>query len=530
MILVCFTDQKFAQRLIQPEGELLIQHTSAESGVAMTDRASDKSTAPGAPPPAPLARHVAAVVMGNGLEFYDFLTYAYFAVYIGRTFFPTHTAGASLLLSLATFGAGFLTRPIGAMIIGPMGDRIGRRPAMMLSFSMMGVAIVGLALTPSYARIGLAAPVLVIAFRLLQGFALGGEVGPTTAYLVEAAPPRRRGFYASMQDATQDSASLLAGLVGTLLASLLSAQQLQDWGWRLAMLIGASIVPFGLLIRSRLPETLHAADDAALAPDATTGSTASAGGIRPYLPVIVFGLMMLAAGTIGTYVTDYMTTYALTVLHMPPAVAFGVIIVTGATAVVFELISGVLSDRFGRKPVMLIPASLLLASIFPAFWVIAHYRSIATFYAAAAWLTMLAALASTPVIVTLDGIAAEAHPVRRRGDGLRLRHLDLRWFDPVHHHRAAAGDREPARAGLLLDRRGGGRDRRHGAGQGILAGQGRRARLTDSRAGGVAGARALSSRGQFPADEGGLAGVQQRRQHRLGVAGRRRSASGRPRS
>ena len=126
-------------------------------------------------------RQVAAVVVGNGLEFYDFLTYGYFALYIGRAFFPSHSASSSLLLSLATFGAGFLTRPIGAMIIGPMGDRIGRKPAMMLSFGLMGVAIVGLALTPSYARIGAAAPVLVLLFRLIQGFALGGEVGPTTA-------------------------------------------------------------------------------------------------------------------------------------------------------------------------------------------------------------------------------------------------------------------------------------------------------------------------------------------------------------
>ena len=352
--------------------------------------------------PLPSFGHIAAVVLGNGLEFYDFITYAFFAVYIGRTFFPaTHDPALSLLLSLATFGAGFLTRPIGAMIIGPMGDRIGRRPAMMLSFSLMGVAIIGLALTPSYARIGLAAPILVIAFRLLQGFALGGEVGPTTAYLLEAAPPRHRGLFATFQYATQDTAALAAGLVGTLLASLLTAQQLQDWGWRVAMLVGASIVPFGLIVRSRLPETLHAADDAALAPDGTIGGTTSKMRLGPYLPVIVLGLLMLAAGTIGTYVTDYMTTYALTVLRMPATVAFGVIIVSGGVAIPFELLSGFLSDRFGRKPVMLIPAATLLLSILPAFWVIAHFRTVATFYGAVAWLSMLAALASPPVLITL---------------------------------------------------------------------------------------------------------------------------------
>lgn len=346
-------------------------------------------------------RSVAAVVVGNGLEFYDFLTYGYFAIYIGRTFFPGASPSSSLLLSLATFGAGFLTRPIGAMIIGPMGDRIGRKPAMMMSFSLMGIAIVGLALTPSYGRIGVAAPILVLLFRLVQGFALGGEVGPTTAYLVEAAPPERRGFYASMQYATQDGAVLFAGIVGTTLAYLLSAQQLQDWGWRVAMLIGALIVPFGLMIRSRLPETLHAADDAALAPDATAGKLSSAGRIRPYLAVIIFGLMMLTAGTIGSYSNSYMTTYALNTLHMPATVAFGVIIVGGAFSVPFELLSGFLSDRFGRKPIMIMFSAMLLVSVLPAFWLISHDRTTLTFYGASAWLNTLAALGSTPVIVTL---------------------------------------------------------------------------------------------------------------------------------
>jgi MFS family permease len=138
---------------------------------------------------------------------------------------------------------------------------------------------------------------------LTQGFALGGEVGPTTAFLVEAAPPGQRGFYASLQYASQDVAVLAAGLIGTALAATLDAQQLQDWGWRLAMLIGAAIVPFGLIIRRSLPETLHIADDAALAPDATTGSLTVRARLRPYLALIVLGLMMLASGTIGAYTT-----------------------------------------------------------------------------------------------------------------------------------------------------------------------------------------------------------------------------------
>src|SRR6476660_7425925 len=205
------------------------------------------------------ARYVAAVVAGNALEFYDFLTYAFFAVYIGRAFFPSSTPAGSLLASLATFGVGFVTRPIGSIVIGRMGDRVGRKPAMVLTFALMGVAITGLALTPPHSMIGVAAPILVIFFRMLQGFALGGEVGPTTAFLMEAAPPERRGFYTAFQSWTQHLAVLISGLVGYALANILNERQLQDYGWRIAFLIGSVIVPFGLMVRRNLPETLHTA-------------------------------------------------------------------------------------------------------------------------------------------------------------------------------------------------------------------------------------------------------------------------------
>src|SRR5579864_2883941 len=166
---------------------------------------------------------VLGATVGNGLEFYDFVTYAFFATQIGHTFFPSRTPGLSLLSSLATFGVGFLTRPLGAIVIGRFGDRAGRKPAMMLSLCLIGVAVTGLSLTPSYASIGTLAPVLVIVFRLLQGFALGGEVGPSTAFLLEAAPPSRRGLYVSLQATSADTAALIAGVVGAALASTLDA-------------------------------------------------------------------------------------------------------------------------------------------------------------------------------------------------------------------------------------------------------------------------------------------------------------------
>jgi MHS family citrate/tricarballylate:H+ symporter-like MFS transporter len=345
-------------------------------------------------------RHVLAVFVGNGLEFYDFLTFSYFAVYISRTFYPGDDPTAALLATLATFGAGFLTRPIGAIVIGRMGDRIGRKPAMLVSFALMGIAILGIALLPSYSAIGVAAPVLLLLLRLLQGFALGGEVGPTTAYMAEAAPRRRRGLYLSMQYVTQDSATLMAGLVGTVLAALLDAQQLQDWGWRVAMLLGASILPIGLMLRRTLPETLNEADSIAPAVD-----VADARSFRerfgPYLAISVLGLIMLMASTIGFYTTANMTTFALTTLELAATISFGVTILNGTVFVICDAMSGWLSDRFGRKPVMLIPGAILVVAIVPCFWIIEHYRSAWALYSAQTIMVMLLALSGTPVIVTI---------------------------------------------------------------------------------------------------------------------------------
>jgi MFS transporter, MHS family, citrate/tricarballylate:H+ symporter len=337
------------------------------------------------------ARYVAAVVVGNALEFYDFLTYAFFAVYIGRAFFPSTSPTSSLLASLGAFGAGFVTRPIGGFVIGTMGDRVGRKPAMILSFSMMGIAIVGLALTPSRAMIGVAAPILVVCFRMLQGFALGGNVGPTTAFLLEAAQPERRGFYTAFQAWTQDFSVLTAGLVGFLLASFLSDRQLETFGWRVAFLVGAAIVPFGLMLRNRLPETFYQ----------EPGTRKERVDLQPYLSVAILGGLMLAGATIGTYVASYMTTYAIATLHMRANVAFAATIVVGLTGIAFDLVSGSLSDRIGRKMTMIIPGVALLLLIFPSFYVLDHHRTPAVLLGATAVLYSLAALSTTPIVIWL---------------------------------------------------------------------------------------------------------------------------------
>ncbi len=319
-------------------------------------------------------RYIAAATVGNALEFYDFITYAFFAIQIGHTFFPSVSSFASLMLSLATFGVGFVTRPIGGIVIGMYSDRAGRRPAMMLSFTMMGIAIVGIALIPSYAQIGIAAPILAILARMLQGFSLGGEVGPTTAYLMEAAPIHRRGLMVAMQGASQAVAATLGGAVGLILAHVLSPEALTSYGWRIAFLLGAVTVPFGLWVRTSLPETLHQEETHA----AKSGAVTRLGMARDSSRIIVIGLIILAYGTIATYITDYMTTYAQDTLHMDTRAAFAVTVVTNLAGLVAVIYGGWLSDRIGRKPVMVWSNLAVLIVTYPIFlWIVTEKSAFA---------------------------------------------------------------------------------------------------------------------------------------------------------
>jgi MFS family permease len=306
-------------------------------------------------------RHVVAAVAGNALEFYDFTAYTFFAIQIGHAFFPSKSEFVSLMLSLGTFGAGFIGRPVGAIVIGALADRRGRRPAMVLSFALMGVGILALALTPAFATIGIAAPLIVIATRLVQGFALGGQVGSATAYLFEAAKPETRGVYATLQYASQGLAALLGGSVGLVLANVMSADDLGAFGWRIAFLLGAAVLPFGFVLQRNLPETLHA-------PEAAPGE-----GLREHLRVIVLGLFALGSSTIAVYTLYYLPTYAQSVLHMRAGIASASGMVFGACNLIFALLSGWLSDRLGRKPVTIWPRVALSLIVVPLFlWLGAH--------------------------------------------------------------------------------------------------------------------------------------------------------------
>ncbi|MGC1303210.1 MAG: MFS transporter [Caulobacteraceae bacterium] len=361
-------------------------------------------------------RRAAAAVVGNALEFYDFITYGFFSIQIGHAFFPSRSVYASLMLSLATFGVGFVTRPIGGVVIGALADRVGRRPAMMLSFTLMGGAIIAMALIPSYARIGVAAPVLAILARLVQGFSLGGEVGPTTAYVLESAPLRKRGLMVSWQFASQAVGTLAASLVAFALSNLMAPAALDSYGWRIAFLLGAAIVPYGLWLRRNLPETLPESLPKTLAAsggrDAVEGRRPVSGLVR----IIVLAFVVLASATIGTYVVNYIATFAQATLHMTPAAAFAASAVGQAMTLVGAIFGGWLSDRVGRRPVMVLPSLAQLAVVIPIFSWITRTRSPMGLIVGMAIYALLGAIGSG----VFHTAFSESLPARIRGSAFAI--------------------------------------------------------------------------------------------------------------
>ncbi|MBV8977826.1 MAG: MFS transporter [Alphaproteobacteria bacterium] len=344
----------------------------------------------------PPARHVFAVITGNALEFYDFTCYSYFASQIGAAFFPSKSPIVSLLASLAAFGIGFLGRPVGGILIGAYGDRRGRRPAMLLSFALMGVAILAFVFLPPFSAIGIAAPIAVVAIRFVQGIAVGGDVGPTTAFLLEVAPARRRGLYTALQYSSQGGATLLAGVAGYTLSQIFDAKGLEDYGWRIAFAIGAVILPFAALMRRSLPETHEA------------GTRQGPLLLAPrHWRTVALGFLMLGSTTVGFYIIAYLTTYAQRFLGMKANVSFAATLVFGIANMIFSTLAGHLSDRFGRKKLMVIPRALFALAILPAFWLIVRERSALTLLGAAFVLGALGQMAVTGFVALSEALPKE---------------------------------------------------------------------------------------------------------------------------
>jgi len=304
------------------------------------------------------ARVVAATVAGNAIEFYDFLCFGFFAVYIAGAFFPAGDDFANLLKTLAIFWSGFLFRPLGGVVIGAFADRAGRRPAMMLTIGLITIGTLGLAAVPSYATIGVAAPILLVVCRIVQGFALGGEVGPASVFLAEGAPRGARGFYVSWQIASQGLAVMAGGFFGTLLSYFLTEQQLTDWGWRVPFLVCLALIPLAFYLRSDMPETL----DIHRKPARKLEENRFA-----HIKYIALGVLLIIGGTVSTYVGTYMSTYAIKTLKLPATLGLSATLVSGASTFVFALLGGWLGDRYGRKIVVLAPRIALAVLIWPTF-------------------------------------------------------------------------------------------------------------------------------------------------------------------
>jgi MFS family permease len=353
---------------------------------------------------------VVAVVIGNWLEFYDFLVFTFFAVMIGDAFFPAESQFGRLLGALATFGVGFVTRPLGAAIIGPYADRVGRRAALTLTLLMMAIGSVMVALTPPYAQIGIAAPILLVVARLIQGFSCGGEVGPATTYLLESAPASKRAALTAWQAYSQQLAILMGSGLGLVLAATLTKEDLYSWGWRIPFLLGIVVAPVGMYIRRSLPETI-----APTQMQRSTGRVLSEL-VHHHSRAVVLGICIICGGTISTYVLTYMTTYAITTLHLSETIG-NALNFTGSVAQMAGFAVGVWLDRFGRKRMLIATRVLFVASVFPAFAILTSPQSTPQTILV---MNLILSFVFATTIGAMYAFLAEAFPQSVRSSGLAI--------------------------------------------------------------------------------------------------------------
>ncbi|HYL11489.1 MAG TPA: MFS transporter [Terriglobales bacterium] len=355
---------------------------------------------------------VVRVASGNFLEMYDFMVFGYYAPEIARTFFPTANQFASLMLTLMTFGAGFLMRPLGAIILGAYTDHHGRRAGLILTLGLMSVGIVSIACMPGYEKIGLLAPLLVLAGRLLQGFSAGVELGGVSVYLSEIATPGHKGFYVSWQSGSQQLAVMFAALLGVLLHSRLSPAQMTAWGWRVPLLVGCTIVPVLFLLRRSLQET-----DEFKARKVHPSRQEILSSLANNWQVVVIGMLLTTMTTVSFYlITAYTPTYGGTVLRLASADNLIVTLCVGASNLLWLPVMGALSDRIGRRPLLFACTLLVLISAYPAMsWLVAA-PSFSRLLTVELWLSFLYASYNGAMVVFLT----EIMPIKVRTSGFSV--------------------------------------------------------------------------------------------------------------
>lgn len=354
------------------------------------------------------AKTIIAVSIGNALEWFDIVIYGFMAVTISRLFFPDGDSTVSLLLTLGTFGVSFFMRPLGAIVLGAYADRAGRKKALTLSITLMTLGTLIIAISPSYGTIGLAAPLLVLIARLIQGFSAGGEFGSATALLSEQ-DPDRRGFYASWQSASQGITTVLASGFGVALNALLTPDQLMNWGWRIPFFFGLLVGPIAIYIRRELEEGEEFQTEKASPSPILETLVTHRGRI-----ITAIGLIVL--GTTISYASLFTPTFAIRQLKLPATAGFTASLILGVLQFFLSPLFGMLSDRMRRTRIMTIAAGSILVAVLPLYTLLAAYPTTVTLYL----VQIVLAVGVSAYFGPLSSLMAEIFPARIRGTGLSV--------------------------------------------------------------------------------------------------------------
>ena len=340
------------------------------------------------------------VTSGNFLEQFDFFLFGFYATYIAAAFFPASSEFASLMMTFAVFGAGFLMRPLGAVILGAYIDDVGRRKGLIVTLSIMASGTILIVLVPGYESIGLLAPALVLIGRLLQGFSAGAELGGVSVYLSEIATPGRKGFFTAWQSCSQQVAVVIAAALGYALNQWMSASVVADWGWRIPFLVGCMIVPFIFLLRRNLAETEEFAKR-----KHRPGMREVFNTLAQNWVIVVAGMLMVALTTTAFYlITVYAPTFGKTVLHLSTADSLLVTLLVGVSNFCWLPLGGALSDRIGRRPVLLTMSGLTLATAYPALSLLVQAPTFTSMLLVLLWFSFLYGMYNGAMVAALTEI------------------------------------------------------------------------------------------------------------------------------
>jgi MFS transporter, MHS family, proline/betaine transporter len=363
--------------------------------------------APSKPPS--LHRMIVAATIGNVLEWFDFVVYGFFAVTIAEVFFPTGNPTVSLLITFGAFGLAYFVRPLGAIVVGGFTDRAGRKAGLLLSIALMMIGTTLMAVTPGYATIGIAAPIILTLARLLQGFSVGGEFGSAVSFLAEHGGGRR-GFAASWQFATGGMITVLASLFGVTLTTLLTHEQLVDWGWRIPYFFGMLVGPAGLYVRAKVVETPEFVE-AELPPTIPISDLLRR---HPLQVLLALGISIISNSSF--YILAYIPTYGQKTLHLPASTGFTATLIGGLILAVGCPLFGHWSDKISRPLIMVVACWLFVLTSYLAFWLMAAWPSLATCIIAVGWLQLVKAGYSG----VLPSLLSEQFPVEVRAIGVAL--------------------------------------------------------------------------------------------------------------